>query len=125
MESINRVLSNSSQGDQFKEVILTLFGRIVENLNLTVMKLEVTDPANDEIEIIKQISEDQKSDEQLMAKIDLQWLFYEYRGLLKTYLRKFNVEHAEFLDDAKNLFSGIQNEPTKNDVFRWLEELQY
>lgn len=89
------------------------------------MKLEVTDPANDEIEIIKQISEDQKSDEQLMAKIDLQWLFYEYRGLLKTYLRKFNVEHAEFLDDAKNLFSGIQNEPTKNDVFRWLEELQY
>ncbi|QRG37773.1 hypothetical protein FDK38_002156 [Candidozyma auris] len=125
MESINRVLSNSSQSDQFKEVILTLFGRIVENLNLTVMKLEVADPANDEIEIIKQLSEDQKSDEQLMAKIDLQWLFYEYRGLLKTYLRKFNVEHAEFLDDAKNLFSGIQNEPTKNDVFRWLEELQY
>lgn len=125
MESINRVLSTSAKGDGFKDVILMLFGKIVENLNSTVDKLELASPETDEIEITKDFDEEQKSDSALMAKIDLQWLFYEYRGLLKTYLRKFNVEHAEFLEAARDLFNGIRNEPTRSDVFKWLEELQY
>lgn len=125
MESINRVLSTSAKGDGFKDVMLTLFGQIVENLNRIVDSLELENPQSDEIEITKTFEEDQKEDTALMTKIDLQWLFYEYRGLLKTYLRKFNVEHAEFLENARDLFSDIKNDPTKNDVFKWLEELQY
>lgn len=125
MESINRVLSTSAKGDKFKDVMLTLFGLIVENLNIIVDKLGLANPEADEVEIIRDFDDEQKEDLALMGKIDLQWLFYEYRGLLKTYLRKFNVEHAGFLEAARELFNGLKNEPTKKEVFKWLEELQY
>ncbi|KAF8003495.1 hypothetical protein HF325_002740 [Metschnikowia pulcherrima] len=49
-----------------------------------------------------------------MRKIDLQWLFYEYKGLLKTYVRKFNLQYAGFAADVKQCFEGIENEPVKD-----------
>lgn len=123
MESINRVLQTSAKGDDFKDVINTLFGLIVQNLNEILNELGLEDPENNEVEIIKDFEDEQKDDLELMKKIDTQWLFYEYRGLLKTYLRKFDMKRTDNLEDAKSLLEQIKNVPTKNDVLRWIDEL--
>jgi len=125
MESINRVLSASSKKDEFKEVILTLFTLIVENLNNIVSKLELKNPETEEVKIIKDFTDEESNDAALMEKIDLQWLFYEYKGLLKTYLRKFNLQHSDFSEDVKNVLNDIKNEPVKTDVLGWIQELRY
>lgn len=125
MESINRVLSTSSKGENFKDVILLLFSLIVGNLNCIVEKLGLEKPETDEVTIIKDFSDEQKEDAELMAKIDLQWLFFEYRGLLKSYLRKFNLEHADYTEDVKQVFTEIRNGPVKSDVLGWIEELTF
>lgn len=123
MESINRVLNVSAKGDNFKEIIHTLFGLIVENLNEIVDGLGLEDPENNEVEIIKDFDDEQKNDKELMNKIDSQWLFYEYRGLLKTYLRKFDVKRTGGVEDTKNVLTGIKNIPTQKDALRWIDEL--
>lgn len=125
MESINRVLGASSKSDDFKTVILALFSLIVSNLNEITDFLELANPETDEIEIIKDFTEEDLEDFVLMTKIDKQWLFYEYRGLLKTYLRKFNVQQADFAEDVKKEFEAIKNGPVKADVFNWITELTY
>lgn len=125
MESVNRVLSGSSGKDEFKGVILNLFTLIVENLNEIADKLELSDVETSEVKIIKDFTEEESNDAALMQKIDLQWLFYEYKGLLKTYLRKFNLQHSGFSDEVKQVFSNIKNGPVKDDVLRWIQELSY
>lgn len=125
MESINRVLSASSMKEEFKEVILNLFTLIVENLNSIVDKLKLENPETEEVKIIKDFTEDESNDAVLMEKIDLQWLFYEYKGLLKTYLRKFNLQHSDFSEEVKIVFNDIKNEPVKSDVIGWIQELRY
>lgn len=122
MESINRVLSLSSKGQNFKRDILMLFQLIVDNLNTCVEKLNIAD--GEAVPIIKDFSDEEADDLDLMGKIDLQWLFYEYRGLLKTYLRKFSVEHGEYVAEAQEILEQIKNEPVRKDVFCWLEELK-
>lgn len=125
MESINRVLSASSKKDEFKEVILTLFTLIAENLNRIVDKLEMANPETEEVKITKDFTVEESEDLSLMEKIDLQWLFYEYKGLLKTYLRKFNLQHSDFSEEVKQVFNDIKNEPVKADVLEWIHELSY
>lgn len=125
MESINRVLSTCAVGESSKEVILLLFNLIVENLNYTLGKIGVENPETEEVKIITEFSDEDKNDTELMAKIDLQWLFYEYRGLLKTYLRKFNLQHSDYSKEIEDIFESIQNKPVKSDVMRWIKELTY
>lgn len=125
MESINRVLSTSSKGDDFKDVILLLFSLIVGNLNKIIDELNLENPETDEVKIITEFTDEQLQDLESMAKIDLQWLFFEYRGLLKTYLRKFNLVHSNYSEDVKNVFNDVRNEPVKTDVLRWIDELNY
>lgn len=123
MESINRVLSTCAIGDSSKEVILLLFNLIVNNLNETFEKIGGEESA--EVEIVADFTDDDRENAELMAKIDLQWLFYEYRGLLKTYLRKFNLQHSDYSEEVKQIFESIRNEPVKQDVLRWIKELNY
>ncbi|OBA19241.1 hypothetical protein METBIDRAFT_33442 [Metschnikowia bicuspidata var. bicuspidata NRRL YB-4993] len=125
MESMNRVLNGSSKSENFKDVILLLFSLIVQNLNVTLEKLSPEDPAQSPVAITKDFSDEDNQNVELMQRIDLQWLFYEYRGLLKTYVRKFNKEYASFEDDVKSCFEIIENEPVKTDALRWVEELKY
>lgn len=125
MESINRILSASSKSEEFKVVILELFSLIVENLNRIAGELQLENAETEEIKITKDFSEEESKDAEFMKKVDLQWLFYEYKGLLKTYLRKFNLQHADFSEDVKLAFSEIKNEPVKTDVLRWIQELAY
>lgn len=125
MESINRVLSTCAVGDSSKEVILLLFNLIVDNLNSTLEKIGGEDQNTKEVKIITEFTEEDKENKDLMAKIDLQWLFYEYRGLLKTYLRKFNLHHSDYSEEVKSVFESIRNEPVKQDVLRWIAELNY
>ena len=108
MESINRVLSTCAVGESSKEVILLLFNLIVENLNYTLGKIGVENPETEEVKIITEFSDEDKNDTELMAKIDLQWLFYEYRGLLKTYLRKFNLQHSDYSKEIEDIFESIR-----------------
>lgn len=125
MESINRVLSTCAAGDSSKEVILLLFNLIVSNLNSTLEKIGGDNQESDEVKIITDFTEEDKADKELMGKIDLQWLFYEYRGLLKTYLRKFSLQHSDYSEEVKGIFESIRNEPVKQDVLRWIKELNY
>lgn len=125
MESVNRILSASSKSDDFKEVILRLFSLIVENLNRIADELQLENPETEEIQILKEFTDEESKDSAIMQKVDLQWLFYEYKGLLKTYLRKFNLQHSGFSEDVKLIFSDIKNTPVKSDVLRWIQELGY
>ncbi|KAM9937428.1 hypothetical protein OXX80_003026 [Metschnikowia pulcherrima] len=125
MESMNRVLSGSAKSENFKDVILLLFSLIVDNLNATLKNLAPEDPVKSPVQIIKDFSNEDVANAELMRKIDLQWLFYEYKGLLKTYVRKFNLQYADFAADVKQCFEGIENEPVKTDALRWIVELDY
>lgn len=125
MELMNRVLSASAKGDDFKRVIIMLFGLIVANLNSVLEQLALSEPETEAVQIMKDFTDEELQDVALMAKVDLQWLFYEYRGLLKTYLRQFFTEYSESVDEVKQTFEKIRNEPVKTDVLRWLDEMKY
>ncbi|KAM9909611.1 hypothetical protein OXX69_005275 [Metschnikowia pulcherrima] len=125
MESMNRVLSGSAKSESFQDVILLLFSLIVDNLNATLKNLAPEDPVKSPVQIIKDFSNEDVANAELMKKIDLQWLFYEYKGLLKTYVRKFNLQYAGFAADVKQCFEGIENEPVRTDALRWIVELDY
>ena len=75
MESMNRVLSGSSKNEGFKDVIILLFGLIVDNLNSTLEKLSPESPKEKAVEITKEFSDEDIQNSELMEKIDLQWLF--------------------------------------------------
>ncbi|KAK6199239.1 GCR3 protein [Scheffersomyces amazonensis] len=125
MESINRVLSslvNNGDKEQYGITILQLLKSIVNNLNELSQTLQVDN--NEKIVITKEF--DDSMDEQTSTIIDKQWLFYEYKGLLKSYFRKFIKGHAvatEVIDDIKSLLQSIENVPAKTDVETWLYDI--
>lgn len=123
MESMNRVLSSCAKSDNSKDVLLLLFGHIVENLNAISSRLGVE--ADSEVAITKDFTEEQKDDAELMKQIDLQWLFFEYRGLLKTYIRQFHQELQGFKEDVVACVEAIENNPVKKDALQWVEELDF
>lgn len=124
MESINRVLSASAKVDEkFKPVILLLFGLIVNNLNTVLERLALLDPANEDVRITTDFSDEEASDLEFMGNIDNQWLFYEYRGLLKTYLRQFYQQLVPMMDDVRVELTKILNKPLERDTLSWIEEL--
>ena len=53
-----------------------------------------------------------------MNVIDKQWLFYEYTGLLKSYLRKYYEEST-----VTQQIQDLTNEPAKQQIMTWIEEL--
>ncbi|KAK6462478.1 GCR3 protein [Scheffersomyces coipomensis] len=128
MESINRILSslNYTNGDQFKLLIVQLFKLIVNNLNELSKTLELEDAQKKEEAEEKEKEEVSDKDNELFTKVDNQWLFYEYKGLLKTYFRKFiatQTSTSEILDEIKQLFETIENVPAKEDILTWVAEV--
>lgn len=124
MESINRVLSASSKmSEKFKPVILLLFRLIVKNLNTVLDSLALLDPENEDVKITTDFSDEEANDLEFMLKIDNQWLFYEYRGLLKTYLRQFYQQLVPIMDDVRDELTKILNKPLERDTLTWVEEL--
>lgn len=126
MESINRILSTLSKSDKddLKSSILLLFTLIVQNLNtITTSKLELT-TFEEEVEIIKTFNDEDIENTTFMSKIDNQWLFYEYRGLLKSYLRKFSDFNTKYVNEIELIFTEINNIPVKEDALKWTKELQ-
>lgn len=123
MESINRILINSSKAStgDFETLTLRLFELIVQNLNEITKVLE-TSPS-EEVTIVKHFEDSEADNVELMNKIDNQWLFYEYKGLLKSYLRKFSIYNVKFIKNIEPLFNNIENEPVKSDALNWLNEL--
>ncbi|GEQ72992.1 hypothetical protein JCM33374_g6682 [Metschnikowia sp. JCM 33374] len=68
---------------------------MVSIINRDVAKLKfIMDPVKSPVQITKDFSNEDIENAELMEKIDLQWLFYEYKGLLKTYVRKFKLQYA-------------------------------
>lgn len=120
MEFINRVIINSSKADESQTLLLSLFRLIVNNLNEIAADLQDVD---EEIKITKDFADDDIENLELMNKIDKQWLFYEYRGLLKSYLRKFS-DVIISNEELKNIIGEIANTPVKEDAFKWIEDLQ-
>lgn len=123
MESINRVLGASSKKAEFQKVLLGLFTLIVENMNAILSTLGVD--ANDVVTIQRDFSDEEAKNPEVMATIDHQWLFYEYRGLLKTYVRKFHLHHSGYAEEVRQVLLDIANVPVRTDVLRWLQELAY
>lgn len=124
MESINRIIINDTKSDESQTLLLSLFKLIVKNLNQIATQLQVED-SNEEIKITKDFEDADIEDLELMGKIDSQWLFYEYRGLLKSYLRKFSdVVVTNLLSQVKDIVGEISNTPVKNDALKWIEDLQ-
>ncbi|EGW30915.1 uncharacterized protein SPAPADRAFT_52107 [Spathaspora passalidarum NRRL Y-27907] len=95
MESVNRILGSAN-----KELIIVLFNQIVTNLN----KVQFGD----------KIEEDS----------DDQWLFVEYLGLLKSYLRKYikNNTKVDYIDELKELFGAVENAKAKEEILQWVDE---
>jgi nuclear cap-binding protein subunit 1 len=123
MESINRVLQNSytESKDEFKKLILSVFTCIVTSLNQISQRLQADD--HESIQIIKDFEDESIEDKELMNKIDDQWLYYEYKGLLKSYFRRFiKNEAVDYLSDINDIFVTITNEPAKKDVLAWISE---
>ena len=129
MESVNRILENSKPA-VLKQGIAVLFKTIVARLN----ELEL---GVDEIVNIDEL------DSSNAERVDKQWLFYEYLGLLKSYFRKFikqqdfdengggdgaaaNDEEAnkDFIENIKSIFNDIQNIPTRINILSWFSELE-
>ncbi|KAG7663607.1 GCR3 [[Candida] subhashii] len=107
MESINRVLQNTSK-DSLKELITLLFGSIIEKLN------ELSQENQDSPVKIDELTEDNSKE------VDNQWLFYEYKGLLKSYFRKFiKNENVDYLEELKEIFNKVNNIPTRDDILTW------
>lgn len=125
MESINRVLSSSSKSGNFKDILLLLFDLIVRNLNEILESLHLDNPDTDAVKIQTDFTDDEKNDKAVMSQIDNQWLFFEYRGLLKTYLRQFSSQHSEFTDDVKEILGRIVNSKVRDDAVTWTTELKY
>ncbi|CUM65398.1 uncharacterized protein PRCAT00003034001 [Priceomyces carsonii] len=119
MESINRTLQNFFDLDKFEILILTLFKSIIRNLNSISQSLNV--PNEDKVVILKDFPSD---DLEVTSQVDNEWLFYEYKGLLKTYLRKFIKNHKpSYIDTIRDLFNEVENEPAKNEILTWFNEL--
>lgn len=124
MESINRVLSASSEkASGFLQVMFLLFSQIVENLNTVLDRLNLVDPEHDPVCITTDFNDEEARDEEFMQKVDNQWLFYEYRGLLKTYLRQFNLQLVPFMNEVRAQLMTIRNAPLERDALEWIEEL--
>ncbi|KAG2736497.1 hypothetical protein G9P44_000587 [Scheffersomyces stipitis] len=124
MESMNRVLFNSSiatdKGDSFKKLILLLFNAITRNLN--AISGELQEDKNEIIKITKDIEDPEALE--VSKRIDQEWLFYEYKGLLKSYFRRY-IKNSEidYLSDIREIFDTIENVPAKDDMLQWLDEV--
>ncbi|RLV94028.1 Nuclear cap-binding protein complex subunit 1 [Spathaspora sp. JA1] len=96
MESVNRILSTAN-----KDLIVVLFEQIVANLN--------------KIQVEEKIGEGEN---------DSQWLFFEYLGLLKSYLRKYikNNTKVDYFDELKELFGAVENVKAKDEILEWIVE---
>ncbi|ODV80963.1 GCR3 protein [Suhomyces tanzawaensis NRRL Y-17324] len=117
MESINRILNNfhTSNPEQFKKLFLIVVNSIVRNLNLISQSLNV--PNNETITIQKEFDEE---DLDLQKNINNQWLYYEYKGLLKSYIRKYLKSDADYFEGVKEELQSIENELVLLDVLSWL-----
>lgn len=113
METFNRILESSYSGnrEQFAQLYLVLLELIVQNLNSLT--------GEDEVKITTDFTDEEAGDEAKMAVIDKQWLFYEYAGLLKTYLRMY----GQGLTDAVPV-QDIQNKPLRQQVEQWMTSLK-
>lgn len=114
MESINRILESSytTDRDEFNVLYQYLLERIIQNLSL------LAEGNNDEIKITTEFSDEEADDLEKMNVIDKQWLFYEYTGLLKSYLRKYYEEST-----VTQQIQDLTNEPAKQQIMTWIEEL--
>ncbi|CAK7893047.1 nuclear cap-binding protein complex subunit 1 [[Candida] anglica] len=124
MESINRVLINLSKKDStiINDLLIKIFEFICSNLNIISNQLNI--PNTEEVTIIKEFEESDIENLELMSKIDNQWLFYEYLGLLKSYLRRYYSNLNVSLEETTKIFEKIENEKVKQDVLSWLDELK-
>lgn len=117
MESINRVLTKVEDTDD--AVLSKIFELIVINLNSVLEKLET---ANDSGIIIEkkreEFTESEIEDKDLMRNIDNQWLYYEYLGLLKSYIRKFKISNI------KEILERINSTIVRDEALAWVEELK-
>lgn len=122
MESINRILHNANIQDDGKvgELLAMLFQLIVSNLN-TLLEEKLAVPTTDEVLITKKgsLTPEVIEDAELMQNVDNQWLFYEYLGLLKSYIRKYNND-----DGLELIFSQIMNDKVRHAVLSWLKEIK-
>lgn len=122
MESINRVLLNQIKKEGSDKLILNLFDSIVKNINHTLNSLREAEVDNP-LKIVTEFSEEEIENEDVMERIDNQWLLFEYKGLLKSYLRKFGEFNANYKDPIKAIFDELSDTTLKDDVLNWLDEI--
>lgn len=121
MESVDRIIFDllRPSEEKFKLVVMKLFNLIVKNLNEICGTLRID---NTEEVKIEDFTDDQADDLELMKRIDLEWLAHEYKGLLKSYLRKIGKDNI-FLGSFVPLFNEINNDLFRIEALGWIEEL--
>lgn len=112
--------STNSQ-DTFQKLILLIFGSIVTNLNLISNQLGTA--STDKI-VISTLEDADEENTEVTSKIDNEWLYYDYIGLLKSYFRRYiKNNNISYLDEITTIFDGIENKLAKDHVLSWVKEI--
>ena len=102
LDSLHRIVS------QDLSLVSQVLQRSVDNLNEIGKTLNLD--ASQSVEIDDNIEDPQT--------VDNQWLFYEYKGLLKSFYRLFASK--DITDQTKGILGLIENIPTKDEVLSWI-----
>lgn len=105
-ESVNRTITKTD--------VPVVLGLIADKLTKILQILDINPENQVEIE---SFTADQTDDESLMAKVDHQWLFFEYVGLFKYYLRHFGKTGAE------EVVEGIENIKLREELKVYVAQL--
>lgn len=122
MELINRILKLAFElkdSSRLKKLLMLLLNGIADNLNVISRELGVDHDSI--IEIVKDVPAEM--DDALAHQINRQWLYYEYRGLLKSYIRRFiRNSDIDYPQEIKSVCGRIENVPVCQEVMTWLAE---
>lgn len=110
-DSLIRLLSHTEN----KLMVLQVLQLATNNLNEVSKRLNVDD--NEPVEILENFS----SDADVESTVNLQWLFYEYKGLIQSYYRRFiRNQPIDYQQDVEEILKTIENTPTNQEVLSWL-----
>lgn len=110
-DSLVRLLSHLEN----KPLVLQVFRIAIDNLNDIAKNLEV------DSEGVVEITTDYETDKQSELKVNYQWLFYDYKGLIKSFYRRFiRNQPIDYHQEVEEILKTIDNVPTKNEAISWL-----
>lgn len=110
-DSLIRLLSHLEN----KPLVLQVLQLATNNLNAITQKLNVAN--TDPVEIDTVFPHEPEAE----ANVNSQWLFYEYKGLIKSFYRRFiRNQPIDYQQEVEDILKTIENTPTNEEVVSWL-----